>query len=41
MILKDKVPQWVGSKVLEKVREDIPSSGYFLQRLARDKVSRK
>ncbi|KAL0268773.1 UNVERIFIED_CONTAM: hypothetical protein PYX00_010589 [Menopon gallinae] len=37
MILKDKVPQWIGSKVLEKVREDIPTPGFFLQRLARDK----
>lgn len=39
MILKDETPQWVGLKVLEKIKEDLPSSGFLLQRLTRDKVS--
>ncbi|KAK6619516.1 hypothetical protein RUM43_012273 [Polyplax serrata] len=37
MILKDKSPLWVGTKVLEKIKEEIPSSGYFLQRVTKDK----
>lgn len=38
MILKDKTPQWVGAKVLEKIKEEVPSSGFLLQRLTKDKV---
>jgi len=37
MILKDAAPQWVGLKVLEKMRDGIPSNTWWWQRCLQDK----